>query len=232
MDTLRHITLFNPDKFDNKILIIGVGATGSAVATKLIRLGVKPSLITVYDDDVIEGHNIANQKYYPDQIGLPKVAALQENCHRLNPSEKINIFQERVTKETDISQYPYIFLLVDCMDARKEIMEKIRSQEFPTFVFETRTDAETYRIYGIDSHNREHTEIWDRNWYPNEAATESLCGASTTIIDVIDHCAAQTVRCFILRVDSILEPNEKPYEFPVESIISLVVPEGNMYAWK
>ena len=76
----RHMELFNPYEFKTPITIIGAGATGSWLALALAKLGVED--ITVWDFDIVEEHNIPNQAFGIQNIGFPKVTALQGNIKR------------------------------------------------------------------------------------------------------------------------------------------------------
>ena len=76
LDISRHRELFDAEQFNTPITIIGVGATGSWLTLMLAKLGIKD--ITVYDFDVVEEHNIANQAFCIHQIDKEKVIALSD----------------------------------------------------------------------------------------------------------------------------------------------------------
>ena len=61
-DFKRQLTLFDPSLYkDVPVVVVGVGGIGSGVLMGLAKMGV--SNITVYEDDLIERHNIPNQFY-------------------------------------------------------------------------------------------------------------------------------------------------------------------------
>ncbi len=81
MDLQRISELFNPDT-GGSTAIIGLGATGSATALEIAKLGVKD--ITLYDYDQIEAHNICNQQLYgPSDIGHYKVVVAAQQIEAL-----------------------------------------------------------------------------------------------------------------------------------------------------
>ena len=75
VDPLRHLSVFSPEAFGNqRVDIIGAGATGSAIVLELAKLGVQN--LHVWDFDTVESHNLANQAFGPRHVGEKKVAAL------------------------------------------------------------------------------------------------------------------------------------------------------------
>lgn len=72
----RGLNFFNPKSFtenERRIEIIGAGGIGSPLAEVLATMGFD---IIIWDDDMVEPHNIYSQNYIPSQIGQPKTAAL------------------------------------------------------------------------------------------------------------------------------------------------------------
>ena len=76
LDTRRHLELFDPHTFNDKVTVIGAGATGSWLVLQLANLGITD--INVYDFDIVEEHNVPNQLYGIKHVGMPKVEALRE----------------------------------------------------------------------------------------------------------------------------------------------------------
>lgn len=67
-----------------RIGIAGAGGLGSNVAQHLTRSGI--GTLVVVDFDTVCATNLNRQFYFPDQVGQPKVVALQENLTRICPS--------------------------------------------------------------------------------------------------------------------------------------------------
>jgi len=95
------------------ILICGVGAIGSNLIKNLVPDLKGEHEITVLDMDMVEERNTTagTQFYSPDQIGLPKVEALQMNIYKWYERE-IQIINRNV-KDSYILNYD---LIVDCFD--------------------------------------------------------------------------------------------------------------------
>jgi sulfur carrier protein ThiS adenylyltransferase len=77
--------------------IAGLGGLGSSVAVALARVGVGTLILA--DFDRVEPSNLNRQQYFIHQIGMPKVEALRENLSGINPCVKIQLHDEKITRE-------------------------------------------------------------------------------------------------------------------------------------
>ena len=83
MDLSKQLEYFDPTALrDEEVHVIGLGAIGSHVCEMLARIGVEN--IHIYDFDTVEAHNIANQNYFYDDVGVLKVLATKRNCTLIN----------------------------------------------------------------------------------------------------------------------------------------------------
>lgn len=143
MNLNKHREFFNPDSFNDEIHIIGCGAVGSTIAEQLARLGIKK--IHLYDFDTISEHNITNQMFFNHQIGKEKVDALDFITKLINPDIQIIKHTKGWKKGMPLSGY--IFLAVDNIDIRKEIVEDNFFNTDIKAMFDTRmrlTDAQAF----------------------------------------------------------------------------------------
>lgn len=180
IDFKRQLAIFDPNAFsssNNRIDVIGVGATGSYVVLQLAKLGITD--IHVWDADCVEAHNLPNQLYGIEDIGRPKVEALKEIIKRLTGIE-ITTHQEFVMAETQgLGQV--VFLLTDSMASRKEIYKGCLKYSFDTqLCIETRLAATTGRIYTFNPTDMIEQEGWEKTLYTDVVAEKSECG--TTIV--------------------------------------------------
>lgn len=110
------------------ILILGAGAIGSNLTNRLVADLKGEHEITVLDMDTVEERNVlaGTQFYTRDQIGMPKVEALQYNIYKFHERE-INIINKEYKKSSvDFKEYD---LIIDCFDnheARKTVQEQKR----------------------------------------------------------------------------------------------------------
>lgn len=124
MDLQKSIGFFDPTKLNKEIHIIGCGAVGSYIAVQLAKSGA--SGITLWDFDTVEEKNIVNQAFDTRYINKPKVAALKHMLKQINP--EINI-KARNTKYTNQPVSGYIFLAVDSIDVRREIVMELKDNK-------------------------------------------------------------------------------------------------------
>lgn len=135
MDLTKSIEFFDPTKITNRIHIIGCGSIGSTLAENLARLGL--TKFCLYDFDVVDKHNLANQMFYDKDIGKLKVDAVKENLLAINPLMDVKTFPEGWVKGTRLDGY--VFLCVDNIDLRREICEANNFNLAIKTVFDFRT---------------------------------------------------------------------------------------------
>lgn len=178
IDITRHIDVFSPDKFGKRrIDVIGAGATGSRIVLSLAKLGLEN--IHVWDFDVVEAHNIANQAYGQSDIGKPKVEALRDLV-KAQTGLTIQIHNERVNGTQQLGDV--VFLLTDTMASRKEIWQKgIRYKMRTKLMIETRMGADQGRVYTVNPTKPAEVKGWEGTLYSDEVAEVSACGASITV---------------------------------------------------
>lgn len=188
VDPQRHLEVFNPSQFGKRrIDVIGVGATGSKVVAALARLGIQN--IHVWDYDLVEAHNVANQEYGLDDIGKLKVEALRDRILR-DTGISISIHPVKISTEEDAElntvspdevSGDIIFLLVDSMSARRDIFDELENNMTTDLLIETRMGPSVGRVYAFNPNCASHVEAWRKTLYSDEEAGRSACGASTSV---------------------------------------------------
>ncbi len=119
-------------KIQNKAIgIAGCGGLGSNCAIALARIGIGKLIIV--DFDIIEQSNLNRQYYFIDQIGEPKVDALEYNIRRVNKDVKV----EKHHLKLDSVNIPEIFkncdVIVEAFDhaAMKQMIIETVLSEMP-----------------------------------------------------------------------------------------------------
>lgn len=97
-----------------KIGIGGAGGLGSNCAFNLVRSGFRK--FKIVDFDVVEASNLNRQFYFSDQLGMPKVKALEENLKRINPDIAIETGMERITDENVKNVFENCDVVVEAFD--------------------------------------------------------------------------------------------------------------------
>ena len=182
---IRHAEYFSPRMFAQvapRIDVIGAGATGSRILEELARLTAGLVEIHVWDFDMIEGHNIANQKYGKNQIGMLKIEAVAQRIFQ-DTGVKLVIHNEKVDGSQMLGQI--VFVLVDDLNttpySRKAIWEKGLKFKLNTkLVIETRMGKNHGRVYAVNPSKREHIQEYE-NTLEGKVAETSACGSPISI---------------------------------------------------
>ena len=118
-DRFSGATWFNR-ALQTKVLIGGAGGISSWLTLATARAGIKT---TVYDDDVVEAHNLAGQFYTVKDIGEYKVNALSCN---VQPFVNGGLFQGRTCRYTLNTSLTHQIMMCgfDNMEARRIFFEK------------------------------------------------------------------------------------------------------------
>lgn len=174
----RHLEFFKPLEFGHKrVDIIGVGATGSKIAMELAKLGVQN--IHIWDDDTVEGHNLANQHYIESDIGKGKCESLAQH---IVEATGMAVTQHPCRVEGGEQLGDYVFLLVDSMKDRKAIWNgSVKLKPFTKVMFETRMGGNNGRIYTVNPLVMKDINGWENTLYEDAEAPVSACGASSTV---------------------------------------------------
>ncbi|MDQ5935756.1 MAG: hypothetical protein QG574_3071 [Cyanobacteriota bacterium erpe_2018_sw_21hr_WHONDRS-SW48-000092_B_bin.40] len=178
IDTTRHVDVFSPDAFGKRrIDVIGAGASGSRIVLALAKLGLEN--IHVFDFDVVEAHNIANQVFSQVDIGRPKVEALRDIV-KAHTGLEITIYNERVDGSQKLGDV--VFLLTDTMSSRQEIWKKaIRYKVATKLMIETRMGVDQGRVYVVNPTRSAQVKGWEETLYDDDVAEVSACGSTISV---------------------------------------------------
>ena len=197
MDLIRHLEFFNPFEIKEPIHIVGIGAIGSHVAEQLVRMGVDH--IVLWDFDTVDEKNIPNQLYTYRNLKMKKVDALKELLLDINPDLNIRV-RDRWTETQTLNGY--VFMCVDSIDVRKEIVAAVEYNPHCLGVFDFRmrlTDAQHYAA--IPGHELEMNNLKAPMNFTQEEAKEatpvSACGSSLSVLPTIRVITAVGVANFM-----------------------------------
>lgn len=147
IDLVKSYDFFKPEMLHSRIHIIGCGSVGSVVAENLARFGI--TNMTLYDFDVVESRNIANQMFRAADIGRPKIEALADMLCEINPDCKDDlILMPDGWNGQRLSGY--VFLCVDNIDLRREIATKFKDNKYVKAMFDFRTRLTDAQHYAAD----------------------------------------------------------------------------------
>lgn len=181
IDLKKSLDYFQPSSLGNsRCHIIGCGSVGGNIAVALARLGV--TKMTLYDFDKVESHNLANQVFRQQDVGVSKVDALISILAEINPDiEKTIKVQNEGWKGQTLSGY--VFLAPDSIEVRRQVVEGNRFNTHLKAMFDFRTGLEGAQTYAADWSNPKHIEnLLNSMDFTDEEAHEhtpvSACGTT------------------------------------------------------
>ena len=156
------------------VTVIGCGAVGSFTVLTLAKMGVTD--ITVYDGDKVEEHNLPNQWYKPDHVGMNKTDALWD------------IIQDFTGVELKANAYHYsretlrgiVICCVDTMDTRLKIWREVKKYQ-PELYLDTRMGAEVGKVLVVHPSLPASCRKYKEDLYPSSEAFQAPCTAKATI---------------------------------------------------
>lgn len=199
MDLSKSYDFFQPEKDDAKIHIVGCGSVGSTIAENLARCGVKN--MALWDFDTVEAHNIVNQMFRQQDVGKSKVEALKDILCDINPE-----ISDTVELKPDGWQGKlmsgYIFLCVDNIELRRQIVEKHMDSPYVKAVFDFRTLLESAQHYAADwsDYKMKQDLLKSMQFSHEEAAAEtpvSACGVTLGVATTVRLVCALGVNNYI-----------------------------------
>lgn len=191
MDLSKSYEYFQPEKQSDRIHIVGCGSVGSTVAYMLARTGV--TNFTLWDFDVVEPHNLANQMFRQKDINKPKVEALLDIICEINPEiADCAKLKSEGWKGQQLSGY--VFLCVDNIDLRREIVEKHFDNPYIKAMFDFRTRLEDAQHYAADwsDYKMKKDFLNSMNFSHDEAKEETPVSACNVTLSV---CPTVLVIC-------------------------------------
>ena len=199
----RQLDIVAPEQLAFPIVVIGAGAVGSATVVTLAKMGC--SDITVWDDDLLEEHNIPNQLCKPAMVGRPKVEALRELTLELTEvAIKVENRRYRGQKLRGL-----VIAAVDSMDARQVIWKRVKLDVDIPLLIDARMGAEFARLYTIHPCRPEEIDFYEANLYSSSQAERLPCSARSIIycptvvagfvaLLVKQHAAGKSLPCELL----------------------------------
>ena len=147
IDLSKSYEFFQPEKEDARINIVGCGSVGSTIAVLLARAGV--TKMTLWDFDMVEPHNLANQMFRQCDVGKLKTEALADILAEINPDIRDDL-QLKSDGWNGQQLSGYVFLCVDSIELRREIVEKFFDSPYIRAMFDFRTRLTDAQHYAAD----------------------------------------------------------------------------------
>lgn len=143
MDKSKLLEFFDASQYDIPFNVIGCGAIGSHVCEELARLGIIN--IHLYDFDTVSAHNITNQMFKMNDIGLEKTIVCAQMIKEINEEAVVTVHPKGI--EPPYTCNGIAILCVDNIDLRREIVKANYYNPFCKAILDFRmrlTDAQHY----------------------------------------------------------------------------------------
>ncbi|MCL2284893.1 MAG: ThiF family adenylyltransferase [Firmicutes bacterium] len=182
MNLSKSYDFFKPETVTERIHIIGCGSVGSTVAELLVRFGL--TKLTLYDFDIVEPKNLANQMYRQEHVGMVKVEALTDILCEVNPEIKNAI--KTVPGYTEQKLSGYVFLCVDNIDLRRDIAAAHKGNPYVKAMFDFRTRLTDAQHYAANWASMKMVDDFINSMYftHEEAAAETPVSACNITLSV------------------------------------------------
>ena len=173
----RQATLVPAEKLaEQDIWIVGCGAVGRNVALQLASMGARK--LTLVDFDSVEPTNITTQGWRIDQLGLPKVAALEEDIKKIDHTIEVATHNRRWHNTDGLGTVG--FICVDSISIREFIWSKVGIDfTTPSVLIDTRTLGEMGKV--LAAHDRGSIYHYSKSFFREEDTEPGLCTARMTI---------------------------------------------------
>lgn len=183
MDLSKSYEFFQPEKDTARIHIVGCGSVGSTVAENLARCGV--TKMTLWDFDIVEPHNLANQMFRQKDVGKPKVEALLDILTEINPDIRDDVELKPEGWQGKLMS-GYVFLCVDNIDLRRDIVQKHFDSPFVKAMFDFRTRLTDAQHYAADwsDYKMKKDFLNSMNFSHDEAKEETPVSACNVTLSV------------------------------------------------
>ncbi len=143
IDYKRQILLFNPEEYQAYVSIVGLGNIGSHTALTLCRLGI--TSFQIWDDDLVENHNLTSQAYDVNDLGKSKAEALASKMKAINPDVNVLPLREKYVGQPITG---IVIIAVDTMVGRKIICESLQKLAVqPQLIIDARVGGGQLEIY-------------------------------------------------------------------------------------
>jgi glycine/D-amino acid oxidase-like deaminating enzyme len=171
----RQLDIIPPEKLAAlDVTVIGCGAVGSFTCLTLAKMGV--TKLTVYDGDKVAEHNLPNQWYRPDHVGMNKTDALWDVLVDFTGVEmKAHDYHYTREKLSGV-----VIGAVDSMDTRLKIWKQVLHYQ-PALYLDARMGAEVGKILVAHPADPLSVKKYEEELYPSSAAFHAPCTAKATM---------------------------------------------------
>ena len=175
----RQLDLLPLDKLGVPITVIGAGAVGSFTTLTLAKMGF--TNLTVYDDDVVDSHNLPNQMYRLEDLDRLKVAALADLVRSF---EGIEI--RPMSNRFDGGRLTGLVVgAVDSMASRQVIWSAVRFDPAVSLFIDARMGGLVSIVRPVRPTNAGDVRRYEASLHGDDEAIQEACTARAILFTVL-----------------------------------------------
>lgn len=200
---------------NDEIIIGGMGGIGSNALYFLYKT-IPAKRFYIFDDDVVEEHNIGSQFFMPKHIGESKVKAIRDILLEFEYKENVSSFFSKILNNV----LPISIAGFDNMEARKQMYNNWKQKENREIFIDGRLEANIYQIFVVTPGEREEwyeKTLFDDTVVPNAPCTfkqtsyvAGLIGARITHI-LVNYLSNKYMKEDVFNIPYLVEENTEPF---------------------
>lgn len=192
------------------LTLAGLGGIGSYTAFLLSRL--KPSSISIYDDDIVDGTNMSGQMFSTNDIGLKKTDAVCRMVLSYSGFHPIFAYDRKFDYSCPASNI--MICGFDSMSARKDYYKAWKThvlllpseQEDKCLFIDGRLAAEEFQVFCMKGTDRYLMDKYEKEWlFSDSEAEATLCSYKQTSF-CANMIASVMVNLFVNFVTNLCDP--------------------------
>lgn len=190
---LRHAGWVGPEDLNETLTIIGCGAVGSNLALIAAKMGFHN--FSLWDADIVEPHNLPNQAYDVEHIGMKKVAALEAVLKRFNPSVSVKTHDRHFTSADKDEVVGPMVIATDTMSSRRDFYDAFYLNAQIDHVYEIRLGFDYGELNVVDTADPQECDSWLRSLRDDSEVPDGPCNLRicTTLVLLVSSYAVHTL---------------------------------------
>lgn len=176
LDFTRTSTLVPSEVANFTATVVGVGSIGSHVAEALAKTGV--GKLVLWDADKVESHNLPNQGFYLNDLGMSKVAAVEKRLEEGTGAdiEAVPSFFEEGAFGTRL-----VVSALDSMAARKAVFKAFLLDPAAEVFIDGRMGSRFGKVFIVSKDDQKSVAFYMESLHDDANAWTEPCTARSTI---------------------------------------------------
>lgn len=178
-DYSRQLDDFDPSTWHREVHLFGVGGSGSTILLQMMRMGVPE--VNVYDDDIVELHNIPYQPLYRNSDAKArrlKVDAAELYAEREELDTRLVKHVVRVGRLTRrLKLEGVVICAFDSIESRKHLWKHVRGNGMVELFMDTRIGGKGFQLHALNPSSPTAVKKYEAWLHPTNGISPLPCGA-------------------------------------------------------